>query len=210
VAVLAVYTSPVFLALLAPLFLPERLSRAVLIALPVALSGLALISLSNSEHAHVRPLALASGVAAAFVVALLVIAQKRIIKEVNPVGLSFWIDVAAVGALIPVLPFSGRLVPSGGELAYLVLVGAIFTALSGLIWLLLLRKVTAQAMGFLSYLEPVSASLLAWALLGQQLGTTMTIGGGLVLIAGVAVIFGEPSETAVTEVAGVPPAFKGN
>jgi drug/metabolite transporter (DMT)-like permease len=210
VAVLAVYTSPVFVALLAPIFLPERLSRAVLIALPVALSGLALISLSNSEQAHVRPLAIASGVAAAFVVALLVIAQKRIVKEVNAVGFSFWIDVAALCALIPVLPFSGRILPSGGELAYLVLVGAVFTALSGLIWLVLLRKVTAQAMSFLSYLEPVSASLLAWAILGQQLGTKMLVGGMLVLVAGVAVVLGEPGEIAVTEVAGIPPAAEGS
>ncbi len=204
VSVLAVYTSPVFLALLAPLFLPERLSRAVLVALPVAVSGLALISLSGADSARVRPLAIASGVAAAFVVALLVIAQKRIIHEVNPIGLSFWIDIAAVLALAPLLPFGGRVLPSSGEFGLLALIGVVFTALSGLIWLALLRKVTAQAIGFLSYLEPVSAAFLAWGLLGESLGAWTLAGGGLVLVAGAFVVLGEPAEVAVSEVAGVP------
>jgi drug/metabolite transporter (DMT)-like permease len=204
VAVLTVYTSPIFLALLAPLFLPEHLSRAVLIALPIAASGLALLSLSGSDSTRARPLAIASGVAAAFVVALLVIAQKRIVRDVNPVGLSLWIDVAAILALVPVLPFAGRFVPSAGDLGLLVLVGVVFTALSGLIWLVLLRHVTAQAMGFLSYLEPVSASLLAWPLLGQRIGAWVAVGGVLVLVAGSIVVLGEPAETAVSEVAGVP------
>lgn len=203
VAVLAVYTSPVFLALLAPLFLPERLSRTVLIAIPVAVSGLALISLSGSENAHVRPLAIASGVAAALVVALLVIAQKRIIHEVNPIGLSFWIDTAAVAALVPFLPLAGRIVPDAGELGLLALISVVFTALSGLIWIMLLRHVTAQAIGFLSYVEPVSAAFLAWALLGEALGVGTLAGGALVVAAGAFVVLGETEEVAVSEVGGM-------
>jgi drug/metabolite transporter (DMT)-like permease len=204
VAVLATYTSPIFLALLAPLFLPERLSRAVVIALPVALTGLALIALKGGESAHARPLAIVIGVSGALLLAFLVIIQKHIVRGVNPIGLSFWIDTAALVALVPVLPFAGRVLPSPGELGLLAIAGVVFTALSGLIWLLLLRHVTAQAMGFLSYIEPVSASLLAWLLLGQRLGLAVAAGGALVLIAGAVVVLGEPADTAVSEVAGLP------
>jgi drug/metabolite transporter (DMT)-like permease len=204
VAVLATYTSPIFLALLAPLFLPERLSRAVLFALPIALGGLALIVFASNGGGHVRPLAIAVGVCGAFVMAILVVIQKHIVSEVNPIGLEFWIDVFALVALAAVLPFGGRLLPSASELGFLAIVGVVFTALSGLIWLTLLRHVTAQAMGFLSYLEPVSASLLAWLLLGQRLGLAVAIGGALVLVAGLIVILVEPTESAVGEVAGLP------
>jgi drug/metabolite transporter (DMT)-like permease len=133
-----------------------------------------------------------------------VIIQKHIVREVNPIGLSFWIDVFALVALAAVLPFSGRVLPSASELGFLAILGVIFTAVSGLIWLTLLRHVTAQAMGFLSYLEPVSASLLAWMLLGQRLGLAVTAGGALVLTAGLIVILAEPAESAVGEVAGLP------
>ena len=204
VAVLATYTSPIFLALLAPLFLPERLSRVVLFALPVALTGLALIALAGSDSSHARPLAIFVGVSGALVLAFLVIIQKHIVRGVNPIGLSFWIDAVALVSLVPVLPFAGRVLPSPGELGLLAIAGVVFTALSGLIWLLLLRHVTAQAMGFLSYIEPVSASLLAWLILGQRLGLAVVAGGSLVLIAGAVVVLGEPAETAISEVAGLP------
>ena len=91
------------------------------------------------------------GVGGALLLAFLVIIQKHIVRDVNPIGLAFWIDVFAVIALLPVLPFAGRVLPSPSELGFLLIVGVVFTALSGLIWLLLLRHVTAQAMGFLSY-----------------------------------------------------------
>ena len=203
-AVLATNTSPIFLALLAPLFLPERLSRVVLFALPVALTGLALIALTGSESAHARPLAIFIGVSGALVLAFLVIIQKHIVSGVNPIGLSFWIDAAALVAMLPVLPFAGRVLPTPGEFGLLAIAGVVFTAASGLAWLLLLRHVTAQAMGFLSYIEPVSASLLAWLLLGQRLGLAVVTGGSLVLVAGAVVVLGEPTETAIGEVAGLP------
>ena len=204
VAVLATYTSPIFLALLAPLFLPERLSRVAWIALPIASAGLALTMLGGEGSKHARPLAVAVGVGGAVVLAFLTIIQKHIVSAVNPIGFSFWIDVFALVALAPVLPFSGRVLPSAGELGLLAIVGFVFTALSGLIWLTLLRHVTAQAMGFLSYLEPVSATLLAWLILGQTLGLAVVAGGVLVLVAGSIVVLREPTESAIGEVAGLP------
>ena len=204
IAVLATYTSPIFVALLAPLFLPERLSRAVLIALPIALGGLVLIAFASKGSGHVRPLAIAVGVGGAVVLAILVVIQKHIVSEVNPIGLSFWIDVFALVSLAAVLPFAGRVLPSASELGFLAILGVVFTAISGLIWLTLLRHVTAQAMGFFSYIEPVSASLLAWLLLGQRLGLAVAAGGALVLVAGLIVILIEPAESAVGEVAGLP------
>ncbi|HEY5159478.1 MAG TPA: DMT family transporter [Gaiellaceae bacterium] len=204
VAVLATYTTPVFLALFAPLFLPERLSRAVLLALPIAIGGLILIAFASNGGGHVRPLAIAIGVSGALVQTVLVIIQKHVISNVNPVGFSFWIDIFALIALVPVLPFAGRVLPSAGELGYLAILGVVFTLLSGFAWLLLLRHVTAQAMGFFSYIEPVSASLLAWLLLGQRLGPAIAVGGALVLVAGLIVILKEPGESAIPEVAGLP------
>jgi drug/metabolite transporter (DMT)-like permease len=206
VAVLATYTTPVFLALFAPLFLPERLSRVVLFALPVAVGGLVLIAFASNGGGNVRPLAIAIGVSGALVQTVLVIIQKHVVREVNPIGFSFWIDIFALAALVPVLPFAGRVLPSAGELGYLAILGVIFTLLSGLVWLTLLRHVTAQAMGFFSYIEPVSASLLAWLLLGQRLGAPIVAGGALVLVAGFIVVLREPAEMPIAEVeaAGMP------
>ncbi len=56
---------------------------------------------------------------------------------------------------------------------------------------------TAQAVGILAYLEPVSAAVLAWALLDQPLGRQVLVGGALVVAAGVVIVLREPVETEV-------------
>ena len=83
---------------------------------------------------------------------------------------------------------------------YLILLGVVFTAVSGYLYVWLIRRVTAQAMGILAYLEPVSAALLAWVILGEALTWQTAAGGALVILGGLVVVLFEPSEPAVTEV----------
>jgi drug/metabolite transporter (DMT)-like permease len=120
-------------------------------------------------------------------------------------AVQFWTYVAAAIVLLPAVAFGGRVVPADAtELAYVLVLGVIFTALSGLLYVWLLRKVTAQAIGILAYLEPVSAALLAWAILGQPLGWAVIAGGALVIAAGVVVVLYEPAEAAPVEAAPLP------
>ena len=51
----------------------------------------------------------------------------------------------------------------------------------------------------LTFLEPVSGVLLAWALLEQRPGAATLVGGALVVAAGVAVVVLEPTEAAVAD-----------
>jgi DME family drug/metabolite transporter len=77
--------------------------------------------------------------------------------------------------------------------------GAVFTGLSTLAFTWLLRRVSAYAAGVLTFLEPVTAVLLAAALVGEPLTAAVVGGGALVLGAGLAVVVLEPAEVAVTE-----------
>ena len=200
VALVTAYTAPLFLAIVAPIFLPERRSRAALAAVVPGSAGIVLIALLGGEGGRVRPLAVVTGLAVGLTYATLVIASKQLTARL-PVGtIAFWSYVVAASVLAPFLLAADRVAPSAEELGYVVLVGAVFTALSGSIYLYLLRRVTAQAIGVLAYLEPVSAALLAWALLGQPLGWAVIAGGALVVAAGLAVVVYEPTDTAPIEV----------
>ena len=64
VAILTVYTAPIFLAVLAPIFLPESRSRIGFVALAISAPGIALIALGG-EWRSVDPLAIATGLGAA-------------------------------------------------------------------------------------------------------------------------------------------------
>jgi drug/metabolite transporter (DMT)-like permease len=59
--------------------------------------------------------------------------------------------------------------------------------------------VTAQAAGLLSYLEPVSASLLAWAILGEAVGWEVVLGSLAVLLGCALVIVYEGAEPGAPE-----------
>ncbi len=67
---------------------------------------------------------------------------------------------------------------------------------------MLLRHVSAQAAGVLTFLEPVAGVLLAWALVSEEPGPWTLAGGALVLAAGLVVVLLEPSETRVADAPG--------
>jgi DME family drug/metabolite transporter len=195
VAVLTTYTAPLLLAAVAPLVLPERRSRVVLLALVPAGVGLALIALAGEGGTHARPLAIVAGLGAAATYAGAVITAKQLTLRLQVPAIQFWNYVVAAAVTAPFLLLGGQIVPEGAEIGYVVLLGVVFTALSGLCFVWLLRKVTTQVISTLGYLEPVSAALLAWAILGQELGWAVLAGGVLILGSGLLVILHEPAET---------------
>lgn len=202
-AILIAYTAPILVALVGPLVLPEPRSRVALMSLGFAVPGIALVALGGGE-ADVRPLAVLTGLGTAGTYALLVIGTKRIADTVSAAGLTVWNYTLAGLVMAPLLIFSGRAVPEARELPYLLLLGVVFTTISGYLYIWLIRRVTAQAMGALAYLEPVSASLLAWVLLGEELGLATVIGGSLVIAGGVLVVLREPSAAAEGAPAAIP------
>jgi DME family drug/metabolite transporter len=145
-----------------------------------------------------------TGLGAALTYALLVIGTKSLTARLHAVTIAFWQDVVAALALLPFLLFAGRVLPESGlELGSLLLLGVVFTGVSGYVYISLLRHVTAQAVGILALLEPVSAALLAWAILDEPLGVAVLAGGALVLAAGVLVVLAEPGGAAAVEVGGL-------
>jgi drug/metabolite transporter, DME family len=201
VAVLMVYTAPIFIALIAPVVLPEARSRVGLVALVPAAAGLVLVALGGEGGGHVRPLALAAGLAAAVSYAVLVVFTKQVAMRVPVLAVTFWVYSIAAIAVAPLLLVASRVVPTGSELPALAALGVVFTALSGYVYISLLRRVTAQAVGILSYIEPVSAALLAWALLDEPLTWQIALGGALVIAAGLLVVFLEPADAPVPDAA---------
>ena len=201
VAILTVYTAPIFLAVLAPFFLPERRTRVGLVALGISAPGLVLIALGGEDGGKgVDPVAIATGIGAAILYAVIVIAQKDTLRSVSPFALAFWQYVTAAAALAPALLAADRAAPRGAEWGYLVLMGSALTAAVGVVYLRCLRNVTAQAAGLLSYMEPVSASVLAWAILGQTIGWQVGVGGAAVLAGGALVVLYSESEPVPLEV----------
>jgi drug/metabolite transporter (DMT)-like permease len=188
VAILTVYTAPIFLAVLAPILLPEARSRIGLFALAISAPGIALIALGGEGGAAADPAAIGTGLGAAITYALIVIWTKSLVHNIAPVAVAFW-SYAVVALLV--LPFAlagGRFLPQGVDWVYVIALGALLTAAAGVLYMRALKDVTAQAAGLLAYLDPLCASLLAWAILGQDLGWQVVVGGLAVLAGGALVV----------------------
>lgn len=205
-AVLTFYTAPIFLAVLAPLFLPEKLSNVALGALVPGGIGIALVALAGENGDAFGWLALACGIGSALTFAVLLVLSKRLLHaQAQPLTVAFWDCLVGGAVLAPTLFFVTDVIPQdASEWGAVLLLGVVFTGFATLVYAALLRHVTAQAAGILTFLEPVSAVFLAWALLDQPLAPQALLGGALVLLAGIGVVALEPTEQRVSEaVAGV-------
>ncbi|HEX3290267.1 MAG TPA: DMT family transporter [Gaiella sp.] len=201
-AVLTFYAAPLLIALVAPLVLPERLSATVLGACAVGAAGIAAIALdTGSEGGPASAAAVAAGLGSAASYAVLVILAKRLLAAATPpLTVAFWDCLVGAIAVAPVLLLADRVVPGdAGEWTVALTLGVVFTGVSTLVYATLLRHVTAQAAGVLTFLEPVAGVLLAWVLVDERPGTATLLGGALVLGAGVVVVLLEPAETRVAD-----------
>ena len=191
-AVLITYAGPIMIALLAPLVIGERVPPVSIAALAVSAAGIALISFAGGEgQAAVRPLGVALAVGAAVSMAVLVVLLKRYAESADPLTVVIYLDGTATALLWPAIVFPEYPL-SGQSIVYLLVLGVLLTGLSGFLYVLALRVVPATTVGILSYMEPVSAAVLAALLLAEPLTPAVIAGGGAIVAAGVAVVLATP------------------
>ncbi|MBM2849345.1 MAG: EamA family transporter [Anaerolineales bacterium] len=182
---LALCTAPLFVALLARIFLHEPLTRPVLLALGAGLSGTALLvggqggrDLLRLDYALGNLLALAAGLSYA-VYALVGRAKSRGAPAASLAALSF--TTAAI-LLTPFALANGLRLPTNSPAWLAVLyLGLIPTALAYALYLSGLRSVPATMASIGTLIEPLTASLLAALFLGERLTPSGLLGAGLLL-----------------------------
>lgn len=183
-----VNTLPVFTALLAHLFLKERLARLGWAGMFVSLAGILLI-------ASTQPGGLRFGAGATLVLgaawcsAIYFVLQRPLIGRYGPGACAAY---AMLAGMLLLLPWSGRgfseaaAAPAAAQVALLLL--AIFPAAIGYFsWAVVLGHFGAARAAAFLYLVPPTATFFAFAITGEQ-PRLMTVVGGAVAIAGVAIV----------------------
>lgn len=181
VAVLTHYLAPLLVALLAPLVLGEVRSLRALAAAPVVLLGLALV-LGLAQGGDLTTAGLGAGSAVFY--ATLVLASRRAARTFSALAITSLHAVVSLAGLLAV--FGAAAVPAHADagLALAVLGALVNGLLAAVLFNAGLRLVTAQLAGVLTFLEPLTASLLGVAFLGDHLTAPGAAGVALVLGAG--------------------------
>jgi len=183
-AVLLNYTAPIFVALLAPLFLKEKLEKSTLLALAVSMAGIVVISYQhNLQISNLSSLGVILGLLAGLAYAGYIIASKRALFSFSSQVVAFYSYLVASVFLFPFVigtNFSADLT----SWILLLILGVFNTGFAVTLYLKGLGMVKAQKAVVLTYLEPTSAVVFGFLFLVQQPTPLMLVGGFLILIAG--------------------------
>jgi DME family drug/metabolite transporter len=195
------YTAPVWVALLAPWLLGSRRQGIDMVAVAVAVAGMALL---------VLPAALAGdggvtlpGVVFGLLSGLMFAAAMMLVSSMSDAGVrgSTFALFYCLGTVILFSPLAvWQTIDSGYSLTWsdvwiVVVSGLVYTALCFSLFTDGLRYVRVEHAGILGYLEPVTSPFWAFLLIAEAPPWTSYAGGALIVAAGILVIVlgrGEP------------------
>lgn len=185
---------PVMVALGGRIFLRERLTLRTMLAIGIAIAGLALLVSGGAVGPHpVAGLLWALGSAAGYATVTLVTRGYAHRMGQDDLATTLKTFIVATVCLLPFAAAEG-IVPAqhaGPAYAWLVFLGIVPTAGAYTLFFVGLRTVPASLAAILVLLEPVSALAMAVGLLGERLTAQAVMGTALLLAAVVTTMRGE-------------------
>ena len=183
-AVLLNYMAPIFVALLVPLFLKEKLEKSTLLALAISVAGIVFISYQqNLQMSHLNLLGVILGLLSGLAYAGFIIASKRALSSFSSLVVAFYSYAVASIFLLPFV-IGTDFSPDLASWILLLVLGVFNTGFAVTLYLKGLGMVKAQKAVVFTYLEPASAVVFGFLFLAQQPTPLMLVGGFLILIAG--------------------------
>jgi drug/metabolite transporter (DMT)-like permease len=180
---LLVNVGPIFIVVLAGIYLREGFPRGLVTGLAVAFVGVTTIAIATSTGRHdATGVLLALGAAALYAVGVLL--QKQALRDVDPFSAT-WLGCVA-GAVV-CLPFTPALLDEVGgapaaATAGIVYLGVFPTAVAFATWSYALARTSAGKLGSSSYLVPALAVAMSWAVLSEAPDPLALAGGALCLV----------------------------
>jgi len=182
VAATVISIQPLVIILLARLLLGLPLRPLAVVAALAGMGGVALLVLT--PHAVLDPVGVVAGLASALAMASGTVLTRKWQPPVSLLTFTAW-QIAAGGLLL--LPFALWLesplprlsMANVAGFAYLGLIGTVFAYL---LWFRGLARLDPRVIAPLGFLSPMTAVILGWSILGQQMS--------LAQVAGVAVVIG--------------------
>jgi drug/metabolite transporter (DMT)-like permease len=199
-ASLLINSAPVWTAILAALFLHEKISWRKALGIGISFAGITLLVFGQSAHISLEPAALVV-LTSAVCAAVYVTVQKKFLSEFNALEFTFWSVFAGVLQLWPIFGISTvqtllreRLQQPTLEIAYL---GIFPAAIAYMAFAYATVRMPASQVMTVMYVTPPITMLIACIYPDQrEWPTALSILGGALAIAGVAVVNTARKETA--------------
>ncbi len=198
IAVLLLYTAPVYVTLLSPLLLKEYINRRSIFALAIAIIGVILVIRPDTlfqDVDYTYLIGLAAGLVSGLLYGGMTLTSRYLKDYYTGTAQGAW---ALLITMLIFSPYSTAITAKIllDNLAVLVLFGLLPTALALVLYLNGLMQVRAQNASIVALLEPASAVVFAYIILSEPVTASMLAGGALILLGAVIISRERPVEIA--------------
>ncbi|WP_407283400.1 DMT family transporter [Methanolobus sp. ZRKC1] len=194
IAVLLLYTAPVYVTLLSPLFLKEKITKRGFFSLIISVYGILLVVLPGSNASVNAQLftGIVLGILSGISYSGTILTVSYLKDEYSGFTQLFW---STFISLLILLPFGSKvpvevLMPN---LPVLFLFGLITTAFASVLYLNSAAKIRAQTVSVLALLEPVSGIIFGFVFLHEPVFMN-TIQGCFFILLGATILVLEPGK----------------
>ena len=180
---LSYYFAPIFVTILAPFILKEKLTLSKFLCVLMALVGMFCIVGVDRINGGSDLIGIAYGLLAAGFYAS-VILMNKFLKGIDSLEITI---IQLLSATITLLPYvlymdSGKsLNISLNSIPYILILGIVHTGIAYLLYFSSLQELKGQTIAVLSYIDPVFAIIISAIILKEHLGILQIIGGVLIL-----------------------------
>ncbi|WP_406661786.1 DMT family transporter [Methanolobus sp. ZRKC3] len=186
IAILMLYTAPIYITLLSPVILKESITKKGVVALIFSFTGLLFIvnpktaiesfSLDNSYF-----IGIAAGILSGFSFGSEIMTIRYIRDDYSSVSQLFWYTLIGV---ILFMPFAGGVSQPvlSDNLALLVIFGIVNTALAALLYVMGISQIKAQTGSILALIEPVSGIFFDYTIIHTPLFMNTIVGCVFILV----------------------------
>jgi len=187
-AVLTHYTAPIFVALLAPLLLKERMSLRAAVSVITATAGLwIMLGVSADQISSLffagdkNTAGIMAGLLSGLAYGVLIIIIRVLSPSFDPVIMTFSQNMIIVLILLPFVEIPQNILSAWWAF---VVMGIFHSIIAPILYFRGMRDVTAYTASILGYLEPVCVILLGMMFLNEAVGIATLAGGLMILLSG--------------------------
>jgi RarD protein len=187
-ATLSYYFAPIFVIILAPFVLKEKLTVVKVGCIITAMVGLFLVvtmvgSDSTIGRAYNHPVGILYGLSAAVLYAS-VILMNKFIKNLSGFETTLVQLIVAALVLLPYVFINESINFSGlnsNSVIFILLLGIVHTGIAYVLYFISIKELKGQTIAVLSYIDPISAVIIAAIFVGESMSYVQMIGGSLIL-----------------------------
>jgi len=183
---LSYYFAPVFVIMLAPIILKEKITVTKILCVIMAMSGLFLIvsvGSNNAPGSYNHVIGIIYGLCAAVLYASIILMNKFIKNLSGFETTLIQLSIAAL-VLLPSIIYRGNLnlnKISSTAWIFILIVGVLHTGIAYLMYFSSIKELKGHSIAILSYIDPISAVIIASIFLGEAITLVKIIGGILIL-----------------------------